>query len=75
MEKNRVNINSNRSLVLFFGKFSSLAIMVILFFAIITPIAFIIRILGKDLIKLKRNNNKTYWVLNSRTRSKMKNQY
>ena len=35
--------------------------MGIIFF-VVTPIGFIMRAIGKDLINLKYNNNKSYWI-------------
>ena len=35
----------------------------LLFFGVVTPIAFILRLLGKDLLALKRDPEaKTYWI-------------
>ena len=33
------------------------------------------KVLGKDLINLKFNNKKTYWIEKSGPKSKMKNQF
>jgi len=41
----------------------------------VTPIGLLMRILKKDLLNLKYNNNKTYWIKKSDTKSKMKNQF
>ena len=50
-------------------------IMGIIFFLVVTPIGLIMRILGKDLVNLKYNNNKTYWIEKTGPKSKMKNQF
>ena len=60
---------------LFLGKIVSPLIMGIIFFLVVTPIGFIMRLLGKDLINLKYNNNKSYWIEKKGPKSKMKNQF
>ena len=50
-------------------------IMGVIFFFVVTPIAIIMRILKKDLLNLKLNNNETYWIKKSKYKSKMKNQF
>jgi len=49
--------------------------MGIVFFAIVTPTSLIMRILGKNLLNLKKNDKKTYWIERSKITSKMKNQF
>ena len=49
--------------------------MGIIFFLVVTPIGLIMRLLGKDLLNLKFNNNKSYWINKNETKSKMKNQF
>ena len=60
---------------IFLGKIISPLIMGMIFFFVVTPIAIIMRILKKDLINLKFNNKKTYWINKSNYKSKMKNQF
>ena len=60
---------------LFLGRIVSPIVMSIIFFFVVTPISFVMRILGKDILNLKRNNNKTYWIEKSGPKSKMKNQF
>ena len=50
-------------------------VMGIIFFLIVTPTSIIMKILGKDLLNLKKNNNNSYWIEKSDQNSKMKNQY
>ena len=57
------------------GKIVSPIIMGIIFFLVVTPIGFIMRILGKDLLNLKFNKNKSYWIEKTGPKSKMKNQF
>ena len=60
---------------IFLGKLISPVIMGIIFFLVVTPIGFIMRILGKDLLNLKFNRNKSYWIEKTGPKSKMKNQF
>ena len=60
---------------IFLGKIISPLIMGIIFFLVVTPIGLIIRLLGKDLLNLKYNKNKSYWIEKSGPKSKMKNQF
>ena len=59
----------------FLGKIVSPLIMGIIFFLVVTPIGFIMRLLGKDLLNLKYNKNKSYWIEKNGPKSKMKNQF
>ena len=52
--------------------------MMIIFFLVITPIGFLMRLFGKDSLRLKRNPDQdSYWVPRSQenTESSMKNQF
>jgi hypothetical protein len=57
------------------GKFMAPLIMGIIFFIVVTPIGLIMRLFNKDLLKLKFNNDKTYWLKRDKIKSKMKNQF
>ena len=57
------------------GNFISPIIMGLVFFAVVTPTAFLLRVFGKDLLNLKKNNKKSYWIEKSLIKSKMKNQF
>ena len=57
------------------GKIVSPIIMGIIFFLVVTPIGFIMKILGKDVLNLKFNENKSYWIEKTGPKSKMKNQF
>ena len=57
------------------GRFVSPIVMGIVFFIIVTPTSLIMRVLGKNLLNLKKNNKKTYWIERSKIKSKMKNQF
>ena len=60
---------------LLLGKIISPIIMGVIFFLVVTPIGFIMKLLGKDLINLKFNNEKSYWIQKTGPKSKMKNQF
>ena len=60
---------------IFLGKIVSPLIIGLIFFIIVTPIGFIMRAMGKDLLNLKFNKSKTYWIEKKGPKSKMKNQF
>ena len=60
---------------IFLGKIISPLVMGIIFFLVVTPIAILMRLLGKDLLNLKFSNNNTYWIEKNEPKSKMKNQF
>ena len=60
---------------LLLGKFISPLIMGIIFFVVVTPIGIIMRLLKKDLLNLKFNKQKSYWIKKTGPKSKMKNQF
>jgi hypothetical protein len=57
------------------GGFISPIVMGVVFFVIVTPTALIMKVLDKNLLNLKRDNKKTYWIEESKIKSKMKNQF
>ena len=57
------------------GKIISPIIMGMMFFLVVTPIGLLMRLLGKDLLNLKYNKNKSYWIEKNGPKSKMKNQF
>ena len=60
---------------LFLGKIISPLIMGFIFFAVVTPIGILMKVLGKDLLNLKYNKKKSYWIEKTGPKSKMKNQF
>jgi large-conductance mechanosensitive channel len=60
---------------IFLGKIISPVIMGIIFFLVVTPIGLIMRLLRKDVLNLKYNKNKSYWIEKTDQKSKMKNQF
>ena len=57
------------------SKIISPLIMGIIFFLVVTPIGLIMRLLRKDVLNLKYNKNKSYWIEKTDQKSKMKNQF
>jgi predicted membrane protein len=57
------------------GNFISPIVMGVIFFTVITPTSIIMKILNKDLLNLKKNDKKSYWIKKSEVKSKMKNQF
>ena len=60
---------------IFLGNFISPIVMGIIFFFVVTPTGIIMRLLRKDLINLKTNNEKTYWLKKNNDNNNMKNQF
>ena len=60
---------------IFLGKIISPIIMALIFFLVVTPTGLIMRILRKDLLNLKYNKSKSYWIEKNGPKSKMKNQF
>ncbi|MDC3205903.1 SxtJ family membrane protein [Candidatus Pelagibacter sp.] len=57
------------------GKIISPLIMGLIFFVVVTPIGLSMRLFNKDLLNLKFNKRKSYWIEKSEPKSKMKNQF
>jgi len=58
------------------GLIVSPVVMGVIYFLVVSPIGFIMRLLGKDLLKLKSNkNSKSYWINKDKLKSTMKNQF
>jgi hypothetical protein len=60
---------------IFLSNFFSPLIMGIIFFLIVTPIGLTMRFFKKDLLNLKFNKDKSYWIKKTALKSKMKNQF
>ena len=60
---------------LLLGRLISPLVMSLIFFLVVTPIALLMKLLKKDLLNLKFNKDKTYWIVKSGPKSKMKNQF
>ena len=60
---------------IFLGNFIAPIVMGLIYFTVVTPTGFIMKLLRKDLINLKKNTNKTYWIEKSDKRTSMTNQF
>lgn len=60
---------------IFLGNVISPLVMGIIFFLVVTPTGLLMRLLNKDLLNLKFNNNSSYWIEKTEPKSKMKNQF
>jgi len=56
------------------GKFVSPIVMGIIFFLVVTPTGYIMRLIDKDLLRLKKNKN-SYWIKKVNYKTTMKNQF
>tara|TARA_Y100000816_G_C26069050_1_gene562110 strand:- start:1117 stop:1500 length:384 start_codon:yes stop_codon:yes gene_type:complete len=57
------------------GRFVSPIVMGFVFFLVVTPTGIIMRLINKDLLKLKKSKSKSYWIKRSGDKSEMKNQF
>ena len=60
---------------LLLGKIISPLVMGLIFFIVVTPIGLLMRLFNKDLLNLKFNKTKSYWIKKNGPKSKMKNQF
>jgi len=60
---------------LFLGKIASPIILGTIFFIAVTPTGILMRLFKKDILNLKFNSNKSYWIEKSGSKSKMKKQF
>ena len=60
---------------IFLGNIVSPIVMGFVFFIVVTPTGFIMKLLGKDLLNLKKENKKSYWINKENYNSSMKNQF
>lgn len=60
---------------IFLSKFISPVVVGLIFFFVVTPTGLLMRMIGKDLLNLKFNKKKSYWINKSDANENMKNQY
>lgn len=60
---------------LLLGKVISPAVLAVIFFGVVTPTGLIMRIFGKDILKLNKNNNHSYWEDKDNSNNNMNNQF
>ena len=57
------------------GRVISPIVMAIIFFGIVTPTGLLMRLMGKDLLKLKFSKNSSYWIKRKKNVGSMKRQF
>ncbi len=57
------------------GNFIAPVIMGVIYFLIVTPTGILVRLFKKDLLFLKKNNKKTYWIEKNDKNNTMRNQF
>ena len=60
---------------LILGSLIAPIVMGIVFFFVVTPTGLIMKVLGKDILGLKRNKNNTYWLEKDNSNNNLKNQF
>ena len=50
-------------------------VMALVFFGVVTPTGILMKIIGKDLLNLKKKDKKTYWIKKEKLKSTMRNQF
>ena len=61
---------------IFLGNFISPIVMALVFFLVVTPTGIIMRLFGKNLLRInKMKNVKTYWIKIDKRNSSMRNQF
>ena len=57
------------------GNIVSPIIMGIVYFGVVFPTGFLMKIFGKDILRLKKNNDQTYWISKDNSNNNMRNQF
>ena len=57
------------------GKIVAPIVMLIVFLGVVTPMAFLVKLLGKDLLNLKFNKKISYWINKEKNIGTMKDQF
>jgi len=60
---------------MFLGNIISPVIMAVIFFGVVFPTGLLLRLFGKDVMLLKMNNKKTYWINKNNLDKDMRNQF
>ena len=60
---------------IFLGRFIAPIVMGFVFFFVVTPTSLSMKLLQKDILRLKKNNSKTYWINKSNENNDLKNQF
>ena len=57
------------------GNFIAPIVMGVIYFFVVTPTGLIMKMLGKDLLNLKKSNKDSYWIKKDNLNSSLKNQF
>ena len=57
------------------GSIMAPIVMGLIFFMVVTPTSLLMKLFNKDVLNLKKNNNKSYWILRNHQKSRMKDQF
>jgi len=57
------------------GRIISPIVMGVIYFVIMTPIGLFMRLIGKDLLKIKPSKNNSYWIKRDKNIGSMKRQF
>ena len=60
---------------IFLGNIISPIVMGIIYFAVVTPIALLLKVINKDVLSLKKTKQASYWKNKEKYNSSMKNQF
>jgi len=60
---------------IFLGNFIAPIIMGVIYFFVVTPTGLIMKMLGKDLLNLKKSNKDSYWIKKDNSNSSLNNQF
>ena len=60
---------------IFLGNIISPIVMGIIYFAVVTPIALLLKVINKDVLSLKKTKNGSYWKIKEKCNSSMRNQF
>ena len=60
---------------IFLGNIISPIVMGIIYFAVVTPIALLLKVINKDVLSLKNTKQASYWKNKEKYNSSMKNQF
>ena len=60
---------------MYLGNFIAPIVMGVIYFFVVTPTGLIMKMLGKDLLNLKKSNKDSYWIKKDNSNSSLKNQF
>tara|TARA_B100000287_G_C20561386_1_gene752605 strand:+ start:193 stop:573 length:381 start_codon:yes stop_codon:yes gene_type:complete len=60
---------------IFLGNIVSPIVMGLIYFVVVTPIALLLKVFGKDVLSLKKTKSNTYWKNKEKYNTSMRNQF